>query len=121
MLLKSEFPANFFVRNKMVFIKSILMAIFLYSTTAMDSITNLIDGDTKSVSSLRVVGIPWIPFAYFEKRSKVPRGFDVSLVAAVAEKMKFSIDIQLNGTDLFDDGSSEALLSLFVNRYIFSV
>lgn len=116
LLLKSELSNKFFACNKMIFIKSILIAIFLYSTTAMVSFTKLVNGDTKSVSSLRVVGIPWIPFAYFEERTKVPRGIDVSLVTAVAKKISFSIEIQLNGTDLFDDGSSEALLSFFANR-----
>lgn len=99
----------------MIFIKSIFIAICLYSTISVDSFTNLVEEDSKSVKSLRVIGIPWIPFAYLEEKSRDPRGIDVSLVAAVAKKLECSIEIQLNGT-LFEGGSPRALLRFFVNR-----
>lgn len=43
--------------------------------------------------SLRVVGSPWNPFVYVDKHGV--RGIDISLVRVIADKLNFSIDIQL--------------------------
>lgn len=104
----------------MLAIKSILFAIYLW--IALDSLTypiecGNIEREKKLRNSLHVIGIPWSPFAYFDKpNNNRLRGIDISLVTAMAKQLDLSMDIQWIGSNISQNNKPTSLVNFLANR-----